>query len=46
MARHRVERLVVVEEDPVLLRNLPDWYGVDMAAALQKPHVQPVRSAN
>ena len=44
MARHPVERLVVVEEDPVLLRNLPDWYGVDMTAALQKPHVQPVIS--
>jgi len=44
MARHPVERLVVVEEDPVLLRNLPDWYGVEVAAALQKPHVQPVTS--
>ncbi|MDH3815438.1 MAG: hypothetical protein OEV48_13185, partial [Acidobacteriota bacterium] len=44
MARHPVERLVVVEEDPVLLRNLPDWYGVEMAAALQKPHVRPVTS--
>ena len=42
MARHPVERLVVVEEDPVLLRNIPDWYGVDMAAALQKPNVQSV----
>jgi len=42
MARHPVERLVVVEEDPVLLRNLPDWYGVDVADALQKQQVQPV----
>jgi len=44
MARHPVERLVVVEEDPVLLRNLPDWYGVEVAAALQNAHVQPVTS--
>ena len=44
MARHPVERLVVVEEDPVILRNLPDWYGVDVATALQKPHVRPVTS--
>jgi spermidine synthase len=44
MARHPVERLVVVEEDPVLLSNLPTWYGVDVAEALLKPHVQPVTS--
>ena len=44
MARHPVKRLVVVEEDPVLLSNLPNWYGVDVAKALQKPHVRPVTS--
>ena len=44
MARHPVERLVVVEEDPALLRNLPEWYGINVAAALQKPHVRPVTS--
>jgi hypothetical protein len=44
MARHPVESLVVVEEDPVLLRKIPDWYGVDMAAALQKPNVRSVTS--
>jgi spermidine synthase len=44
MARHPVEQLVVVEEDPVLLRNLPDWYGANVAAALQMPHVRPVTS--
>jgi len=44
MARHPVESLVVVEEDPVLLSNLPTWYGVDVAAALEKPHVRPETS--
>ena len=44
MSRHPVERLMVVEEDPVLLRNLPDWYGSDMTTALQMPIVQPVIS--
>jgi spermidine synthase len=44
MARHPVESLVVVEEDPVLLRNLPAWYGADVEAALTKPHVRPVTS--
>ena len=42
MARHPFEELVVVEEDPVLLRNLPTWYGVDVDAALKKAHVRPV----
>jgi spermidine synthase len=41
MARHPVERLVAVEEDPVLLRSLPEWYGKDMATALSAPHVRP-----
>jgi predicted membrane-bound spermidine synthase len=44
MARHPVESLVVVEEDPVLLRNLPLWYGAEVEAALTKPHVRPVTS--
>lgn len=44
MARHPVERLVVVEEDPVLLSNIPAWYGADAAAALNEPNVEPVTS--
>jgi spermidine synthase len=44
MARHPVERLVAVEEDPVLLRSLPEWYGDDVAKALSAPHVHPVAS--
>jgi spermidine synthase len=42
MARHPVDLLAVVEEDPVLLRSLPEWYGVEVAAALSEPHVSPV----
>jgi predicted membrane-bound spermidine synthase len=42
MARHPVRELVVVEEDPVLLRKLPDWYGADVATALKMPQVRPV----
>jgi spermidine synthase len=42
MARHPVDRLVVVEEDPVLLRDLPGWYGRDIAATLGMPQVSPV----
>jgi MFS family permease len=37
MAHHPVARLVVVEEDPLLLRRLPGWYGPEMAAALAGP---------
>jgi len=44
MARHPVETLVVVEEDPVLLRYLPKWYGPDVARALTESHVRPVTS--
>jgi hypothetical protein len=44
MARHLVESLVVVEEDPVLLRNLPSWYGAEVEAALTKAQVRPVTS--
>ena len=44
MARHPVEQMVVVEEDPVLLRHLPDWYGAEVATALKMPQVLPVIS--
>jgi predicted membrane-bound spermidine synthase len=44
MARHPVERLLVVEEDPILLRSLPEWYGKNVASALSAPHVQPEAS--
>jgi spermidine synthase len=44
MARHPVDQLVVVEEDPVLLRMLPEWYGTGVATALTEPHVRPVVS--
>ena len=44
MARHPVERLVAVEEDPVLLRSLPEWYGKNMASALSASHVRPETS--
>ncbi len=44
MARHPVEELVVVEEDPELLRLLPEWYGPRMTAALSTPWVQAVAS--
>jgi len=42
MARHPVERLVVVEEDPELLRQLPGWYGPGMQAALSASAVHAV----
>jgi len=42
MARHPVERLVVVEEDPELLRQLPEWYGPGLRAALSGPTVHAV----
>ncbi|MFV2072326.1 MAG: hypothetical protein ACC742_06705 [Thermoanaerobaculales bacterium] len=42
MAQHPVEELVVVEEDPELLRLLPEWYGPRMAAALAAPRVKPL----
>ena len=44
MARHPVEELTVVEEDPELLRRLPEWYGPRMASALSSPGVRPVAS--
>ena len=42
MARHPVEELMVVEEDPELLRLIPGWYGPRMKAALSTPRVQAV----
>ena len=44
MSRHPVERLVIVEEDPVLLRSLPEWYGSGVTSALAQPQVQPLSS--
>ncbi len=44
MAAHPVDRLTVVEEDPDLLRALPTLYGVEMEAALKRPHVRAVAS--
>ena len=41
MARHPIEKLGVVEQDPVLLRYLPKWYGPAVARALTAPHVEP-----
>jgi hypothetical protein len=41
MARHPIEQLVAVEEDPVFLRSLPEWYGSEVANALSAPHVRP-----
>ena len=42
MARHPVERLVVVEEDPDLLRQLPEWYGKELQGALSTSTVHAV----
>jgi len=42
MARHPVEQLMVVEEDPELLRLIPGWYGPRMEAALSTPWVRAV----
>ncbi len=44
MARHQVDELLVVEEDPVLLRRLPAWYGPAMTAVLSRPPVRAVIS--
>ena len=44
MARHPVEELMVVEEDPELLRLIPGWYGERMGAALLTPRVWAVAS--
>ena len=44
MARHPVEELMVVEEDPELLRLIPGWYGPKMEATLSMPQVQAVAS--
>jgi spermidine synthase len=40
MARHPLEKLLVVEDDPELVRRLPEWYGPVLAAALSEPHVE------
>jgi spermidine synthase len=37
--RHPVEHLQVVEDDPALVRLLPEWYGPEMAAALADTRV-------
>ncbi len=39
MSRHRVDKLVAVEDDPDLLRALPALYGADMKAALDRPQI-------
>jgi hypothetical protein len=44
MVRHPVDELLVVEEDPVLLRRLPSWYGPEMARVLSQPPVRAVIS--
>jgi spermidine synthase len=44
MVRHPVDRLVVVEEDPMLLRALPEWYGARIATALADSQVETVNS--
>jgi predicted membrane-bound spermidine synthase len=40
MARHPLEMLMVVEDDPALIRHIPEWYGPALARALTEPHVQ------
>jgi spermidine synthase len=40
MARHPLAKLVVVEDDPELIRHLPEWYGPEVARALNEPHVE------
>jgi spermidine synthase len=40
MARHPLEKLLVVEDDPALVRHLPRWYGPELARALTEPHVE------
>ena len=44
MARPPAEELMVVEEDPELLRLIPGWYGERMGAALSTPRVWAVAS--
>jgi hypothetical protein len=44
MVRHPVDRLVVVEEDPLLLRRIPGWYGPKMAAAVAGPTTRAIAS--
>ena len=44
MVQHVDDELVLVEEDPTLLKLLPAWYGPHMAAALANPRVRPVVS--
>ncbi|MEJ2189650.1 MAG: hypothetical protein P8Y93_09595, partial [Acidobacteriota bacterium] len=44
MVQHVEDELVLVEEDPTLLKLLPAWYGPQMAAALGNPRVRPVAS--
>jgi spermidine synthase len=42
MVRHPVDELVVVEEDPGLMRRIPRWYGPGMEAVLGAPPVRAV----
>jgi spermidine synthase len=42
MVKHPVDELIVVEEDPQLLRSLPDWYGSGMREALSLPRIHPL----
>jgi spermidine synthase len=44
MARHRAREIVAVEEDPLLARLLPEWYGLEFAANLRDPGVRVVAS--
>jgi len=40
MARHPAGEILVVEDDPELVRRLPDWYGPDFASVLADPRIR------
>jgi spermidine synthase len=42
IAKHPARELVVVEEDPELVRRLPEWYGPELQLAIADPRVRSV----
>jgi spermidine synthase len=40
IVKHPLQRLRVVEDDPALIRILPDWYGPEMSSVLADPRVE------
>jgi spermidine synthase len=40
VVKHPLQRLRVIEDDPALIRTLPEWYGPEIGAVLADPRVE------